>query len=138
MNNKEFEHLKLINQASTHDRIYLAGFLDGEGCITTNKYNLSGSDNARLTISNNNKPVLLWIQRVFGGKIYTIKRRTTAGNQTYIWMLYTNQAINLTEMLIPYLKVKHAQAVMLINMRGADKQAKRNIAKVLKELKKTA
>ena len=44
--------------------IYLAGFFDGDGCITT-----SPKTNFRLTISNTNKEILDWIKKNFGGNI---------------------------------------------------------------------
>lgn len=91
------------------DIIYLAGFLDGEGCISltrkAKKYIVP-----KVVIANTNIEVLKWIQEKFGG-YFTIRKKLTERRRAvgYLEFQY-RKALNLIKLIYPYLIVKKKQA----------------------------
>ncbi|HDY90110.1 MAG TPA: hypothetical protein ENH82_18580 [bacterium] len=115
---------------------YLAGFIDGEGCLTTSKD--KGWCRPRITISNTNELILRWIKMLFGGNVYAVKRRTPklGLKADYIWIIVCNQAIALVECLLPYLKVKQKEARKLVLFKAANKEESQILAIQLSKLKR--
>lgn len=94
------------------DRRYVAGFLDGEGCIQLcGKYRVK----VRLTIANTNKEIIQRLFDEFGGSIreYDDTRQYKSGRfrkPVYYWSLYCTKAEKLLRECYPYLIVKRGQA----------------------------
>ena len=87
---------------------YIAGFVDGEGCIRIKKSNKQGNSYyVTMTISSNNLPVLEFIREGFDGKIYKKER----GYQYY---LSSGEAVDFLKCILAYLKVKQAEAELAI------------------------
>ena len=92
---------------------YIAGIIDGEGCIGIHKH----SDNrgrSRLhylyvIVSNNNPDCVKFFQKRFGGWI-TARQQQKNWNVNYKWGLRSERARNLLETIEPYLLLKRAQA----------------------------
>jgi hypothetical protein len=96
------------------DWAYLAGFFDGEGCIVIQSgisgFQKSLSHRLQISIGNTYKPVMDWIKKEIrlgslygqGGK----KQKKVCWN----WYCRGNQAAFILRNLLPYLKVKRAQA----------------------------
>ena len=65
------------------DLYYLAGFIDGEGCIRLHKHPTKDGFNYNLDvrIANTNLEVLQEIQKIFGGKINIHKHNTIIRNK---------------------------------------------------------
>ena len=120
----------------TEKLIYLAGFVDGEGCLTRNISRNTVKYRPQLRISGTYKPVMEWIKRWFGGNYYTIHRRTAKTKTTYDWVISTNQAIALVNRLMPYLKVKKREAKVFVAFYKADKATCERLAKRLSALKR--
>ena len=92
--------------------IYLAGFFDGDGCITT-----SPKTNFRLTISNTNKEILDWIKKNFGGNINNQHLpKNPKHNTSWKWITTKRtDVLRILELIYPYLIVKKKQAKLIIN-----------------------
>jgi len=94
------------------DLIYSAGFIDGEGCLTTgHKFAF------RLTISSTDKSILEWLQSKFKGNINNQwLPKNPNHNMAWKWVLCKKSDL-LTFLLaiIPYLKLKKSQAQLIIN-----------------------
>lgn len=99
---------------------YIAGFFDGEGCI-------SGDDSKNsycvihLSITNTNEKPLQLVKTLFGGNIYTRvhkkKRKDgTPYKTTYKYRISGTGALSIVKVLIPYLIVKRAQALEVMRM----------------------
>lgn len=99
---------------------YIAGMLDGEGCISINKrkdkeYKRGHSFYANLRITNTYLPVLLWIQDQFGGLGSIVEQpRKENRKRCWQWKVATNQAAAVCKMLLPYLRIKKRQAEILV------------------------
>lgn len=93
------------------DLAYAAGFIDGEGCFYIDK-------NWKISIScsNTDKPIIEWLKRKFGGSICKNATRINKPNhrRVYSWQIVANQAALLLNAIVPYLKIKTEQALILL------------------------
>lgn len=98
------------------DLAWMAGFLDGEGCVTISTRRKSNhSWGAPLvTITNRDRKVLELFKATFGGYIVEIQRKKPHHSQCWSYMAFNAKARYLLIALRPYLKVKalHADVVL--------------------------
>ncbi len=120
----------------TEKLIYLAGFIDGEGCLTTSKTNQNGRYRPQLRVASTDRPIVEWIKRWFGVNYYVNSPRTGQTKESYEWVLSTNQAIDLIRVLMPYLKIKKAEAVIFVSFCGVDVPTSQRLAGKLSALKR--
>ena len=88
---------------------YLAGIIDGEGCITS-YHNGYGSYYVRIRISQVDPVFLYWIQATFGGRIWSRPRH--GHEQFFTWGCESITAKQILVGVYPYLKLKKRQAVV--------------------------
>lgn len=102
------------------DWAYLAGFVDGEGCISS--YKSSGRYYPRLSIVQADHVVLLGLYRRFDVGRVNIRRRTAKNKATgdqLSWNIRTKAQLKwLLEGLLPYLKLKKSQAEIALQLLG--------------------
>ncbi len=106
--------------ASREALAYLAGILDGEGClrITRQRLRRKPRNSPRhwptLFVGNTSRPLADFLRRTFGGSIYR-RRPTVSHRPVYLWQLTTRASIfAILTAVRPYLLVKSAQADLLI------------------------
>ncbi len=101
---------------------YLAGLIDGEGCITitigcrywTNKDGIKTKYPAyclQVTITNNSLKLMQYLIQHFGGVYYSHARKNPNANLGYIWMpkgMKNKETLLLS--VLPYLVIKKEQA----------------------------
>lgn len=101
-----------------HDLIYLAGYVDGDGCLrcgtTIQKcgvvvYELS------ITITSIKKEVLVHFKERFGGNISTVKAKENH-RTAHAWTIKGNAAAQLAKKLIPYLVNKAVESSYFIEL----------------------
>ena len=98
------------------DRAYLAGLIDGEGCIC-----ISSSKNKldvdiwslRLQIEMTDYDVLKWVQGQAGGTM-SCRDRNPEWKIIWRWSLCGKQIAILLAKILPYLKIKSNQAKLAI------------------------
>lgn len=102
---------------------YLAGIIDGEGCITigkTTKGRYSGGTRIDwrliLDITNNDRTLMQWLEDTFGHIVETSYRRRSNRSNSYGWTASGRQCQELLEIVLPFLKVKKAQAELALQM----------------------
>lgn len=89
--------------------MYLAGYFDGEGCITVH----SG---LRLLVTAAYPLSLLNLQKTFGGTVVARGApKKVTHKQLYEWTLFGQKAYNALKALFPYLTEKKDQASMAMN-----------------------
>lgn len=116
-----------LSKVTELDLAYLAGFIDGEGCFfighhintsycTGNRY---PNYHTILKISNNCQEVLEWILSTFGGRITKFNKNRMIDRNHFTYEVYMtgNLLTDVTEMLIPYLKIKKKHAEVMFQMR---------------------
>jgi hypothetical protein len=114
-------------------KAYLAGFIDGEGCIRIAEAKArwsKGSINPRfreeLQVSNTNFEVIQWIKDNFGGCI-TVKSEGVKKDGIYRkkqWKVcwYDLKAVNLLKTMLPFLIVKKKEALVCLDFSELKKQ----------------
>jgi hypothetical protein len=101
------------------DKAYIAGIVDGEGCISIHRrsdrcYKQGYSFYATLRVSNTNKPLLDWLKRVTG--LGAVVENKVVGNRRpqWEWKVHSQQAGLLLKELYSFLRVKKKQARLVL------------------------
>ena len=105
------------------EKAYIAGFLDGEGCITIfkrNRYKVPLYVPS-IQITNTNQEILKWIKlKVRKGRIIKLKgeSRKSFWKDTYRWILTNRKDMfEFLKMIFPYLQVKEKQAFIIFQFK---------------------
>lgn len=93
-----------------NDLVYLAGYIDGEGCFSFGK-----NYKPCLSVTNTHRPTIEWLHRTFGGNVSRgSKPRKPNHRPTYTWAIVSREAVNLAAAVVVHLKEKTPQALLLI------------------------
>ena len=113
------------------DMVYAAAYLDAEGCIRF-------GSTTRVSISNTYPDTLHWFKDIFGGSIIEKKSKKPQHRSAYEWRVTGENARNCIRHLLPFLREKLPQAVIMLEVLKYPKHsAKRNtLLKELDELKR--
>jgi len=105
------------------DLAYIAGFFDGEGCISLCKvkddsYRRNYNYMLAIHVSNTKLEILEMLHREFGGHFQRIKNKTTPnGKEIYVWALTRRIATRFIKAIYPYLRMKRRQAELALEYR---------------------
>ena len=122
---------------SPEELSYIAGFADGEGCITSNISKKRNTVRPRFAIENCDKPVLDWIAEFLGkGRVYGCPSRMNRAKPVFSYIAVCNQALDAVEILLPYLRVKKVEAIEFLRLRHATGEERHAIHRKLSLLKK--
>jgi hypothetical protein len=106
--------------------IWLAGFIDGEGCIGVRARGRSNNVGAmRLHITNTNKEVLVEIKERLGGSFYKSADDDGVRKASYVWEVSAQKARFILEMVLPFLKVKKSVAKLALDFQMTKKRGNR-------------
>lgn len=96
------------------ERAYAAGFFDGEGWISISRSldNWPGHVTPRYSftigVAQNNVEPLLWLQQIWGGRLYTAEGRIPT------LQLSKTEGVRFLRHVLPYLKVKREKALLAL------------------------
>jgi hypothetical protein len=96
---------------------YLAGILDGEGCLTigAGQKETCTNYNSIVAVQNTSKKLIDWLQAKFGGSVYLSKKETEKTKAAYMWRILKKKDIEILLLaVLPYLVVKREQAKILL------------------------
>ena len=94
-------------------RIYLAGYIDGEGCLMSKDGRLAGSVDSIYPYT------IKVFKSLYGGHIQKRAHRHKPQNRTcYKWRVHGNNAAELLEDVLPFLREKKLQALVCLALRG--------------------
>jgi len=102
---------------------YAAALIDGEGSIgiyflVNPKYKLRGGQyQVRVTVTNTDPRMALWLQARFGGTI-TPGRSKVGHRPTTRWLVHTQKAAAMIALIRPYLITKGEQADVALAFRA--------------------
>lgn len=104
------------------DYAYLAGLLDGEGCIEARPSGPGRWVRACVEVCMTNRAPLNWAHKITGiGSVYAPKERRNNRRQPWKWVISDPQkAAHLLRDVLPFMRVKKAEAmafVMLASIR---------------------
>ncbi len=97
---------------------YLAGFLDGEGCLMIAKF--SGPSpgrvyyRARVAVDNSDQTVLKDLQRLYGGILARQAARQVGWSDVYKLIWTGDRVEKLVRSVLPHLRVKRKQGILLL------------------------
>lgn len=101
---------------------YLAGLIDGEGCVYIGRRARTGLYHSCLTITMTDKNVLEWVKDVTGVGSVLSKKMAKRFKPAWTWQVWSDEAAKLLIKLLPYLQVKQTHANNLIAFQGVMKQ----------------
>ncbi len=122
----------MVKVLTETEKAYLAGFLDGEGCIGIYKRNRYKVPQyiLEVTIVNTNKEVIDWIQKRVKGNIRV--RRHSEWKTRWIWSINTRDPIHrFLNDILPFLIVKKKNASIALLL----KKSQNPISKEERDLK---
>jgi hypothetical protein len=110
---------KKILKLSKEDRAYIAGIIDGEGCITiSRKLSCDGTKGGiqyrlYVQVANTNVDLINFLKTVTGlGNVGYGESKNKKHKPYYRWGLWSIQATQLLRQITPHLVVKHRQAML--------------------------
>jgi hypothetical protein len=113
--------LRDLTQISAIDVAYMAGLIDGEGCIHISRDNKNGHVyyTLILTIANSDPRMLLWIEERFGGKVVPKTRCKSNRLQAWAWSVVSREAETVLRLITTYLVSKKDQAELALRFRDS-------------------
>ena len=108
------------------DLAYIAGIIDGEGCIGLRRETLRRKDKKYATVrlyvsvSNTNEWLLQWLRFSFRGSLAPCPRKNHQ-RLAWEWCIVFKQARAFLEAIYPYLRIKKPQAEIALRFQKAKK-----------------
>jgi hypothetical protein len=103
------------NALSPMDAAYMAGFVDGEGCVGVGEHNKAAILHVRFAVRNCNRDVLEWCKRTTGvGAIVVSFNSNPRWKTSYSWVVSSGAAVSVLAQLAPYVKIKAPQIGLAI------------------------
>lgn len=106
------------------DIAYLAGIIDGEGCLTAGTYSKTTAGNpsfqTMLKVSNTEEKLINWLKDTFGGLICNYTPAQTAKNsrkQVFMWQVSGDRLLHICELTLPFSVSKKEQLQTMIKLR---------------------
>lgn len=99
---------------------YVAGIIDGEGCIHLAKSERRKWDGVFQTgrmfivVSLTYQPLITWLGNTIGGYVRQVKQKNPKHKTVWLWRLSGHNAASLLSTLLPYLRIKQEQALIAI------------------------
>lgn len=94
-------------------KAYLAGIVDGEGCITISK-NGQGVPYLRFQLQMTDLEAIELISSVAGSKIYNIPTSNPKHKDLYKTIILGKKCQEFINIILPYLRIKRKQAEMAL------------------------
>jgi hypothetical protein len=117
--------------ATPLDLAYIAGFFDGEGYVTIRRANRSRNQGKGISyrtvvgFTNTDMSVLTWIQSIVGGRIYKKSRYSHKHSVAFeLCLLRVSDVIMCLTGILPYLRIKQAQAELGLDLIALGKMKK--------------
>lgn len=97
------------------DRAYIAGIIDGEGCISlSNPRPRDGCSEHVLRVGMCDKRVIYYLRRATGVGRIQKPRVLPSGRVCWTWNVSIRPAVQVLQQLLPFLRVKKEQARLFI------------------------
>lgn len=105
------------------DIAYIAGIIDGEGCISIwRRHRVKSSDvyytAICVSMGMTSEWMIRWMQMLFGGSVYKNKRHPLH-KDSWQWNVRNERAMEMIKLILPYLKLKRGQAELAIKFHEA-------------------
>jgi hypothetical protein len=95
-------------------RAYIAGMFDGDGSINISRARRGKGDYNHFQLSccigQCAKALVAYVQSIYGGAIFVMKRKSTNHSTCYLWRVSSQKAFNILWEIYDYLIIKKSQA----------------------------
>lgn len=114
---------------------YLAGIIDADGCIRISKEKpyrdrVTPGYHARVHVRMVEREAIDLLDETFGGHVWTQKPSLTRGRPLHVWDVSDAKAQHALTLLLPYLRVKRAQAENALALREFRSQSRYHRTKI--------
>lgn len=118
---------------------YLAGFFDGEGCVSIIHTPARGEHYYEVRVSANQvDPSPLYVmQRRFGGRLVPL-HRNPEHRQIYGWIVTGPRGREALEAMLPFLTVKRTQAILAVEFQKGMKKGQRITPELIEQRRELA
>ena len=99
--------------ATRDDLIYVAGIIDGEGCIGMDKHRHWSTFTPRVSVGNTDPTLIDWLLNTFDGKV-EIAQQNKRWKISFRWELNGYASIPFIKEIRPYLKLKGRQVDLIL------------------------
>lgn len=102
---------------TTEDLAYLAGLIDGEGCVTMcaiRRPNRHPQARLYLDVAGTRPEIVEWIHQRFDGTVWKATARRVGHADVFHWRLSGHAVVKLLLLVRPYLRIKRRLAVLAI------------------------
>jgi hypothetical protein len=96
--------------AKPEEWAYLAGFIDGEGCIGTHR-KPNGTPRPNISLKQKYPATLYWIEKKFCGSVRPCDKGTK-----YMWRITSGGSEAVLRGCLPYLQLKRPQAIVALKL----------------------
>jgi hypothetical protein len=121
-----------MKQSNVSKYAYLAGLVDGEGCIAICQDSRNTSYFfVMLSIANRDGGIMDWLIGTFGGSVYHKSNKGFNGERIpiYEWRVYREKATPILKRSLPFLRIKKRQAEVWLRMAERLHRAGRPVGK---------
>lgn len=103
------------------DLAYIAGIVDGEGCISVRKRKVGKKyrytqHNITLIVVNTDKKMIDFLQRIFPAYVMTYQDKKPNCRRMWRWCIESRKAEKILKDILPYLITKKGQAKVAIEL----------------------
>lgn len=106
-------HANVCDHISESQLAYLAGLIDGEGCITSS-YPRATTSPLTLTICMVHKPTIDWVKATVGGGVVAHRTKQTPVRQSWSWQIKGIRTFALLRRTLPFMQTKREEAEVAI------------------------
>ncbi len=108
-----------MNKLTATEKAYIAGIIDGEGCIGIYRTGGKRKDAARLSlrvmVGMTDKDILYWLKETTGvGGVWHHAFPKGNRKESWQWAVRSRQAAELLFELVPYTRVKEEQSIIAL------------------------
>lgn len=114
----------MVNRIVTDtEAAWIAGFLDGEGCISIrwqrsprDRHATSSVASVSVSQAEPRTQVLYWLRSIFGGGVssHGTEKRNPKHNKSLHWMCTGQVAVSVCRVALPHLRLKRRQAELVL------------------------
>lgn len=118
-----YKEVKPLDCLTDFEIGYIAGIIDGEGCIFLRRY--KGGTHCNITVGNISEELIDWLaEKILGGNKKVAHRKIY--RNCYYYVISSNHIlIALLQVIMPHLKVKKKQAELLLQFLKLQRARKR-------------
>jgi hypothetical protein len=113
------------------DWIYLAGMIDGEGCITIMSRGQDQAPVAAVIVVNTDTRLMAWLKSTFGGNVRRQAKAVGKHKQAWQWRILARQAETVLVEIRPFLKLKGDQTDVALAYRSLKRPELKSLIRVL-------